>query len=504
MRLLLSLALLTAVGCPISTTIDPSETVPLVLPGEVGQAVIGPEGGSIGVGSLTIQVPTGALATPTDIRMVVTDATVPAGFTGFSPIIRLEPEGLRFERPIQIEVPFRGDGEVATVFWTREGGSEFVARPTTTEGGLAFASNTHFSQVFVGTACEGGDCCRRATGELDVLLMVDNSNSMSQEQSSLVAQIPRLVEALATGDVNGDGIQEFPAVESLRIGTVSSDMGVGGFSVFTCNEPNFGDDGLLRTRGNTMIAGCAAIYPSYLSFSAATDTMPAAFAQDVTCVAALGSNGCGFEQQLDAMLKAVTPSTAIGADGSPVTFANGTTGHADGANAGFLRSDAVLALINLTDEDDCSAIDPDVFNEGSARYPGSDLNLRCFQYPEAVQPVSRYVHGFASLKADPSAVVYATISGIPTDLEGESYDTILADPRMIERPDPEARSQLTPSCDVEGRGLAFPPRRLIETARGLEEEGVLTVATSICQENLTVAVSAILARVADSVSGACR
>ncbi len=281
-------------------------------------------------------------------------------------------------------------------------------------------------------------------------------------------------------------------------------MGVGGYSVFTCNEPNFGDDGVLLTRGNTMNPGCMATYPSFLGFSAATDTMPAAFAADVTCVAAVGTNGCGFEQQLDAMLKAVSPSTALNADGTSLTFASGTTGHADGANAGFLRPDAVLALINLTDEDDCSALDPDLFNEGSSRYPGANLNLRCFQYPEAVRPVSRYIDGFASLKADPSAIVYATISGIPVDLEGASYDAILADPRMIERPDASMPSQLTPSCNVEGGGNAYPPRRLVETARGLRAAGALTVATSICQTNLTGAVSAILGRVADSVSGECR
>ena len=47
----------------------------------------------------------------------------------------------------------------------------------------------------------------------------------------------------------------------------------------------------------------------------------------------------GFEQQLEATLKAVTPSTAA------TRFFGDTTGHADGANAGFRREGAVLAIV---------------------------------------------------------------------------------------------------------------------------------------------------------------
>ena len=101
------------------------------------------------------------------------------------------------------------------------------ARATRVEGGLAIAESTHFSQAVVGSACEGDDCCDQANGQLDVLLMVDSSGSMAEEQAALAAQIPRLARALATGDANGDGVQDFPALESVRFGVVSSDMGTG-------------------------------------------------------------------------------------------------------------------------------------------------------------------------------------------------------------------------------------------------------------------------------------
>jgi len=57
------------------------------------------------------------------------------------------------------------------------------------------------------------------------------------------------------------------------------------------------------------------------------------------CIAMLGSQGCGFEHQLASVLR------ALGADGAP----------APAQNAGFLRPDAFLQIILVSDEDDCSA-----------------------------------------------------------------------------------------------------------------------------------------------------
>ena len=58
--------------------------------------------------------------------------------------------------------------------------------------------------------------------------------------------------------------------------------------------------------------------------------MPTAFG----CIAAVGSAGCGFEAPLEAVYRVLT-TPAI--------------------NPGFLRDDALLVVILMTDEDDCSA-----------------------------------------------------------------------------------------------------------------------------------------------------
>jgi len=336
--------------------------------------------------------------------------------------------------------------------------------------------------------------------EVDLLFMIDNSGSMVEEQASLAAEIPRLIQVLASGE-NPRTMETFPPVGSLRVGVISSDMGTG--PAGACGSM-FGDDGVLLTTGNTATPECMATYPTWLEFAADTDD-PMAFATDVQCVAtALGTNGCGFEQQLDAILKALTPST------SGITFQGGTVGHGDGQNAGFLRERSLLAIIALTDEDDCSAIDPGLFEMDNPLYD-PNLNLRCFNHPEAVQPLSRFTDGLLALRAEnPDLLVYATITGIPTELVPSSemalapqVEAILADSRMIEMPNPMDSTQLVPSCDITGRGRAFPPRRMIQLAADLENAGANGVVQSICQEDYSGALDAIIAKIADVLGGAC-
>ncbi|HEY8428356.1 MAG TPA: hypothetical protein VIL20_08275 [Sandaracinaceae bacterium] len=348
-----------------------------------------------------------------------------------------------------------------------------------------------------GAFCIDGDCCERVGTRVDVLFLIDNSVSMLEEQESLAAQLPRIVSALATGDVDGDGTPESAPVDDLHLGVVTSDMGTGGFAVPTCPRPDFGDDGILRTQGRSDLLGCAATYPSFLTFEPGVhepDDVAAAFA----CVAQVGTSGCGFEQPLEAVLKALTPSS------SPIRFFGDTRGHGDGANAGFLRPDSILVTLLLTDENDCSASDPELFDPTSSTY-SADLNLRCFAHPGALHPVSRYVDGLAALRSDPRDLIFAVITGIPVDLESPSpdYGRILSDPRMVEQIDPAFPSRLVPSCDVGDRGVAFPPRRIVRVAEDLEARGAASVIGSICQEDYSGPVTEILTRIAARLGETC-
>ena len=120
---------------------------------------------------------------------------------------------------------------------------------------------------------------------------------------------------------------------------------------------------------------------------------------DVTCVTGQ-DDGCGFEQQLEAILAS---------DRAP-------------GNAGLNREDALLAVILITDEDDCSTTDPRVFDvEDRASNPFRgpftsmnelQFNLRCWEHSEALRDVNDYVQGIAALKSDPSQVVFAAITPV--------------------------------------------------------------------------------------------
>ena len=353
--------------------------------------------------------------------------------------------------------------------------------------------------------------------EVDLLFVVDNSNSMREEQTALAREVPRVVRILASGDLDGDGNQDFRPVRSMHVGVVSSDMGTGGFRVDTCDETDFGDDGILQTHGDTSTAGCMPTYPRFFEFDPASGISVDDFASDLVCVAQLGTGGCGFEQQLEATLKAVTPSD------SSVTFGMFSAGHADTRNCiapgdCFLRDNSVLGVVLITDEDDCSASDVELFNRSTTIYPG-DLNLRCSTYGEsALRPITRYVDGLLATRADPDLLIFAVIAGVPTDLvanpEAIDFDAILGDTRMTGVPDDEfcapgesppcAPTRLVPSCEDPDRGVAFPPRRIVELARALEvDRGSHGLVQSICQANLSPAFDAVIGEIAGVLGFGC-
>lgn len=345
--------------------------------------------------------------------------------------------------------------------------------------------------------------------KVDMLFMVDNSGSMEQEQTSLATNFPRMVRALVTGDRDGDPStmdDQFPAVKDLHVGVVTSDMGTANTAIQTCNLQPFGEDGVLRTRSSGG-EGCAASYPAFLSFvpnedgnDTATNKTPDQFAADFACVAKVGITGCGFEQQLEASLKALTPQSSL------IRFFGDTTGQGDRANNGFLRADSLIAVVLVTDEEDCSFADSRLVDESDPTVSGTNLNLRCVLFPQLLHPVSRYIDGLKALRPNnENLVVFAAITGIPTDLvpaagEDPNYGAILSDPRLEQVQDPSNPNALRPSCQDATRGKADPPRRIIETARGFGRNATVQ---SICQSDFTPAIDAIVAKIADNLNNVC-
>jgi hypothetical protein len=146
-------------------------------------------------------------------------------------------------------------------------------------------------------------------------------------------------------------------------------MGAGDGSIAGCDSSG-GKNGIFQytPRGscatNPLMAGNTFIIDSGGQKNY-TGELAAAF----TCIAALGETGCGFEHQFASILR------ALGADGRA----------APAENQGFLRPEAYLAIVLITNEDDCSAT-PGVplFDTGSntniASQLGPPANFRCNEF----------------------------------------------------------------------------------------------------------------------------
>ena len=229
-------------------------------------------------------------------------------------------------------------------------------------------------------------------GNLDILFMIDNSSSMTQIQQKLLDQDPSFMTVL----------QNLPhGLPNIHVAVVSSDMGAPGDSTSSIQCTTAGDNGLFQStpRGtctNTMLASGATFISNVDGVANYTGNLTDVFG----CIAQLGQRGCGFENQLASVAR------ALGADGAPPPT----------NNVGFLRDDAELAIVLLTNEDDCSAPrNTTIFSLNGAQQNvanplGPIANYRCNQFGHlCTDPAS----------VTPSALISPPLKP-PTDAQGTS------------------------------------------------------------------------------------
>jgi hypothetical protein len=180
-------------------------------------------------------------------------------------------------------------------------------------------------------------------------------------------------------------------------------------------------------------------------------------------------------------------------------------GAPSGYNAGFLRDDAILVVILVSDEEDCSS--PDA--SGGVLYRTDDAkvaNVLCTRNPGALHPVSRYIEGLKSLKPRyPERIIFAGIVGVPlaSASNAKTPDQILGlqDMQVVEEQAPSGSLGLRPACiAANGAGDADPARRMVELAKGFGENGVIT---SICEDDYGPALAVVIEKIASKLSGAC-
>jgi hypothetical protein len=304
--------------------------------------------------------------------------------------------------------------------------------------------------------------------DVDILFLIDNSGSMLAEQQSLQQNFPKFMNVLET--LEG-------GAPNMHIGVVTSDMGqkasdgTGTASVQGC--AGSGDDGALTT--------APAVSGRYIIDEESgggrnrnyTGTLGDAFA----ALAGVGTGGCGIEQHLAAVERALTNTTA---------------------NAGFLRPEATLAVIVIADEDDCSLAHNNLFESG---VDGAALNFRCTksgitcsdnpdlskpglrtscepQYQsQYLEPVDRYVEVLKGLKPNwRDDVIVAGIVG-----DARPFEIVL---------DAKQQPILGPSCTYGGNQTAVPALRSADFLAQFIEP----VQRSICGADLSQAMVDIAVR----------
>lgn len=155
-------------------------------------------------------------------------------------------------------------------------------------------------------------------GKVDFLFVIDNSGSMGDEQAALVANFPAFI----------NGIQNtLDSVDTIHVGVVTTDAYTA--NIAGCQQLS---SLVVQTGGfdsSNMVCGP---YADGYNFMTEADDLPTSF----SCAAQVGTQGSASERQMQATVEAVT-----GVEADPGE-----------CNEGFIREDALLVIVIITDESD--------------------------------------------------------------------------------------------------------------------------------------------------------
>ena len=181
---------------------------------------------------------------------------------------------------------------------------------------------------------------------IDALLVLDDSAAMGPAQQRLRPELPRIVGLLA--DAN--------AMRSVHVGVITTDLGAPGIS---CGHAR---GGRLIPVGAAAPAGCLPPTATpWLTVTAQSANTPTGQPLDQTlaCMTSVGEAGCGFEMPLEAARRQLLAPS--------------------GDDLGFLRDEALLVVVFLTNEDDCS-VEPSADVLGTNPGYGPLTSFRCARY----------------------------------------------------------------------------------------------------------------------------
>jgi hypothetical protein len=367
--------------------------------------------------------------------------------------------------------------------------------------------------------------------KVDVLFLVDNSNSMaamSDELRNRFDQFFAVFSDLATKGTYAD----------LNIGVLTSDYGAGATGAPGCQQSPGGQQGKLQGIGQFAAQSCKApLGANFLHFAfdksgANMDNnlpMGQNQVQTFTCMASVGAMGCGFEHQLESVYAALHNNLP--------------------ENAGFLRDGALLTVVFLTNEDDSSAPpDSDMFDKSKVAVYGYESSYRstrfgvvCGPDPGSLTPygdstgplsnckaapnpggggpgkeydISRYIDFFTKpagqggVKTDPNDVILVAI-----DAPADPVQVILSNPgtpggqpyiqcgALNESSSPPCVPVLQHSCQNPQQPVFFgdPAVRLNTVVNAAAHHGI----SSICDSDYKNALTSLANLIVSAIGGGC-
>lgn len=381
--------------------------------------------------------------------------------------------------------------------------------------------------------------------DVDILFVIDNSGSMAEEQATLASNFPSFISVLEEDNVKAN----------YRIGVTTTDNGNpwcsggqgGALRMSSCQQrlqefiyaqgtPIEVDarneacldvcqhDTITTTPTTTEEDDSAAARPWLESIEGATNIADGISpAEAFQCIGPQGINGCGFESHLESMFKALRRMETSSEN-----------------QFGFLRRNAILAVVHVTDEADCSYVNEhaSIFSADGERAFWSDpaasqptsavcwnAGVTCAGGPTytscdpanrnesgdlddsdpVLHPVSRYTSLLAEKEADKQSrnpnqeVLVGVIAGVPPGYSRGEADILYQDSQA----DMQFQQDygIGPGCE-SAAGKAIPPVRLRDFAKAFEVAGRPNM-FSICNANYSEALRAIADTIADQVKPAC-
>jgi hypothetical protein len=214
--------------------------------------------------------------------------------------------------------------------------------------------------------------------KLDLLFVVDNSISMAEKQSLMAATLPSFLRRLANPlcvapdgspspgqpgapelDCAAGFAREFSPVRDMHVGVITTSLGARGGQI--CTDPAQDDRAQLLPSMRSGLPSYDGRHflkwdPDGLASPPGQGNINALAADLTTTIAAATATGCGYEHTLEAWYQFLIdpePTTDIQVVGNLSTPMGVNTTVLE-QRAAFLRPDSALAIVVLTDENDCS------------------------------------------------------------------------------------------------------------------------------------------------------